>query len=196
MFKFVYLTAGKIRRNRVKSLLVTVPLFVLLNLVFSLVNNLLHSPLFFDSIFTAAGAVCFGPLAGTAVAVFTNIGMELIHGMNGYHWPFMLCSISTALILGFMAKGGFFSRQIHLTVAVLSVALANAVAGTFVAQLFFSGNSGAGIDVLVSAFTETGLSVLSSAFLARLPVNLIDKMIAVYAAFGFSLLPGRTEPVE
>ncbi|MBI9106660.1 MAG: ECF transporter S component [Spirochaetales bacterium] len=189
MSNFVYHINTIVHRNRWKSLLILIPLFAALNLGFSWFNNyILRAPLFFDSIFTAAGAVCFGPLAGTLIAALTNLGMELMYGMAGFHWPFMICSISTALILGFMAKGGYFSKQIHLTLAILAVTVSNALTGSILAYLLFSGNSGVGIDVIVSAFTETGMSVLASAFVARLPANLIDKMIAVYAAFGLKVL--------
>ena len=171
---------------------IIIPVFALLNLGFSAVNTFaFRSPLFLDSFFTVAGAVCFGPVAGLVIAVLTNLGMEVIYGFAGYYWPFMICGISTALITGFMSKRGYFEKQIHLTIAILAVTVSNAILGAFVAYLLFSGDSGVGIDVLVSAFTETGMSVLAASFVARLPANLIDKMIAVYVGFGVMRLLER-----
>lgn len=185
MVSFVYRFIKFFNKGSFINLLILVPLFAALNLGFSWFNNeIIRSPLFIDSIFTAAGAVCFGPLAGTVIAVLTNLGMELLYGFTGYYWPFMICSISTAVILGFMAKGGYFKKQFHLTLAIIAVTLSNALLGAFTSYLLFSGDSGVGIDVLVSAFTETGMSVLAASFFARLPANLIDKMIAVYVAYG------------
>ena len=157
----------------------------MLNTGFSSINNyILRSPLFFDSILTVAGSVCFGPLPGVIIAALTNLGLELIYGCTGSHWPFMICGITTALITGFMAKNGRFGKQIHLTIAILALTLSNALTGAFIAYLLFNGDSGVGIDMLVSAFTDTGMSVLAASFVARLPANLIDKMIAVYAGYG------------
>ena len=192
MSKVVYRISENIERAGWKGLLITVPFFALLNLGFSAVNTYaLRSPLFLDSFFTVAGAVCFGPAAGVIIAVLTNLGMEVIYGFAGWYWPFMVCGISTALITGFMAKKGYFKKQIHLTLAILAITASNALLGAFVAYLFFSGDSGVGIDVLVSAFTETGMSVLAAAFIARIPANLIDKMIAVYVGYGIKVLYDR-----
>jgi len=161
----------------------------LLNLLFSLTNNvLLKSPLFLDSIFTAAGAAVLGPWAGMCIGLLTNLGMEPIYGMTGLYWPFALCNMATGLVIGLMARRGFFARGWHATLAVLIVTFANAILGGFIANLFFSGDTGVQIDHIISAFTETGLSLGSSNFWARIPTNLVDKMLAVYAAFGVRML--------
>ena len=189
----------KIQNAGWKALIIIVPLFAVLNVGLSSVNTYaFRSPLFIDSLFTVGGAVCFGPLPGVIIAVLTNLGMELIYGFTGYYWPFMICGITTALITGFMARKGYFRKQLHLTVAILAVTVSNAVTGAFIAYLLFSGDSGVGIDVLVSAFTDTGLSVLTASFVARLPANLIDKMIAVYAGYGILRLyqRGRGEEIS
>lgn len=156
----------------------------LLNLALSWINNVvLRSPLFLDSIFTALGAAVLGPWAGMAVGLLTNLGMEPMYGMTGYYWPFAVCNMATGLIVGLMSRRGAFSQGWHATAAVVLVTLANALLGGFIANLVFSGDTGVQIDNIVSAFTETGLSLASANFWARIPANLIDKMLAVYAAF-------------
>ncbi len=170
-----------------------VPALALLNLLFSWTNNrVLRSPLFLDSIFTAVGAAILGPWAGMAVGLLTNLGMEPVYGMTGLYWPFAACNMATGLIVGIMARRGAFSRAWHATLAILLVTLANALLGGFIANLVFSGDTGVQIDQIVSAFTETGLSLASANFWVRIPANLVDKMLAVYAAFGVRLfLEGR-----
>lgn len=156
----------------------------LLNLVFSWINNMiLKSPLFLDSIFTAIGAAVLGPWAGMGIGLLTNLGMEPIYGMTGFYWPFAVCNMSTGLIVGFMSRRGAFDQGWHATAAVVLVTLANALLGGFIANLVFSGDTEVQIDNIVSAFTETGLSLFTANFWARIPTNLIDKMLAVYAAF-------------
>lgn len=192
MKRFVDKIIKNINNPGIAVFVIIPPAAAILNLGFSWINSyILHSPLFLDSIFTAVTAVLLGPLPGLITAVLTNAGMELMYGMTGYYYPFAICGISTALILGFMMKGGYFRKQVHVTAAVIAVTLSNALTGTLVAYFLFSGDSGVGIDVIVSAFTETGLSMLASAFLARIPANLIDKMIAIYTAYGIYLLMER-----
>ncbi|NLJ45701.1 MAG: ECF transporter S component [Treponema sp.] len=170
-----------------------VSVLAFLNLLFSWTNNVvLKSPLFLDSIFTAVGASILGPWAGMAVGLLTNLGMEPVYGMTGLYWPFAACNMATGLIVGIMARRGAFSRAWHATLAILLVTLANALLGGFIANLVFSGDTGVAIDHIVAALTETGLSLASANFWVRIPANLVDKMLAVYAAFGVRLfLEGR-----
>ncbi len=164
----------------------------LLNLLFSWTNNvLLQSPLFLDSIFTAIGAAVLGPWAGMGIGLLTNLGMEPVYGMTGLYWPFAACNMATGLVVGLMCRHGAFSRGWHASLAVLTVTFANALLGGFIANLVFSGDTGVQIDHIISAFTETGLSLGSSNFWARIPTNLVDKMLAVYAAFGVRLFLER-----
>ncbi|HAE20981.1 MAG TPA: hypothetical protein DCG47_01475 [Spirochaetaceae bacterium] len=160
-----------------------------LNLLFSWFNNILiKSPLFLDSIFTAIGAALLGPLAGMLIGLLTNIGMEPVYGMTGLYWPFAICNMATGLIMGLMVRRGGFKQGWHVTATVLLVTLANALLGSVVANVVYSGNSGVQIDHIISAFVETGQSLIAASFWARIPTNLIDKMLAVYAAYGLLLL--------
>ncbi len=161
----------------------------LLNMLFSWFNNmLLKSPLFLDSIFTAVGAGLLGPSAGMIIGLLTNLGMEPIYGMTGLYWPFALCNMATGLIVGLVARRGALQQGWQLTATILLVTMANALLGSVIANLVFSGNSGVQIDYIISAFVETGQSLAAASFWARIPTNLIDKMIAVYAAYGLHAL--------
>jgi hypothetical protein len=104
--------------------------------------------------------------------------------------------MATGLVVGLMSRYGVFSRSWHASLVVLAVTFSNAILGGFIANLIFSGDTGVQIDFIISAFTETGLSLFSANFWARIPTNLVDKMIAVYAAFGLRILlvtPGPDE---
>ncbi len=175
--------------------LATVAVLSLFNLLFSWTNNMvLRSPLFLDSIFTAIGAVILGPFGGAGIGLLTNLGMELVYGRTGLYWPFSACNMATGLIIGLMSRKGVFTRSWHASLAVLAVTAANALLGGFIANLVFAGDTGVQIDQIISAFTETGLSLGSANFWARIPTNLVDKMLAVYAAFGVHLFLERQSP--
>lgn len=175
---------NRIERPGFPAAAAAVLVLALLNMGFSWTNNVvLKSPLFLDSIFTALGASVLGPWAGMGIGLLTNLGMEPIYGMTGFYWPFAACNMATGLIVGLMSRKGAFNQGWHATAAVVLVTLANALLGGFIANLVFSGDTGVQIDNIVSAFTETGLSLFTANFWARIPTNLIDKMLAVYAAF-------------
>ena len=156
---------------------------VLLNGLFSFINYSVSSPIFMDSIFTAVAAAVAGPLAGILTGLFTNIFVEIIHGFTGEHFPFALCNMATGLIVGIAAKKGLFNTLLQMTVTVIIVTLANSIIGSIVAVFVYGGITGAYIDYIVSTLVHAGNSILSSAFLARIPANLIDKLIAVQIAF-------------
>jgi len=160
---------------------------IALNLILSFFNNIiLKSPLFLDSIFTAVAAVLYGPVIGMGIGLISNIGMEFIYGFTGIYWPFAMCNLATGLILGLMSRNGYFTKNIHLPLAILAVTFTNVILGSLIAYFVFDGYTLVQIDHIVSALADLGMSISSSTFWARIPSNLIDKMITVYIAFGLS----------
>jgi len=167
------------------------------NLIFSYFNNrVLYSPLFLDSIFTAAAAVLLGPAGGLAAGLLTNIFMEFQYGMTGLYWPFALCNMSTGLIIGVMRNRGLFERMFHIPFVLLIVTLSNAVLGAVVALFLFRGFSGVGIDRIIMVFHNLGQSFTSAVFWTRIPVNFIDKTIAVVPAFFLNRLVCTEKPLK
>lgn len=164
---------------------------LLVLLVFPLTNALLNKlvffttvPLFMDSILTAVAAALFGVLPGLAVAVLTNVFQEAFHGFAGRNLPFALCGAATALIVGLWARRGGFRTLGAAFLASIAVALANSLLGSAIAVFVYGGTTASNIDNLVAAFALVTDSILSAAFLARFPMNLVDKTIAVFAAWG------------
>jgi len=173
-------------------LLLPVVLCTGLNLLFSLLNNaVLRSPLFLDSIFTAAAGALYGPWTGLATGLVTNLAMEPVYGMTGFYWPFAVCNMATGLIVGLAVRRRLFSSGYQVTLIILGVTLANSLLGALVSQLIYRGDTGVPVDYIVSAFTEMGQSLISASFWARIPTNLVDKMISVYAAYALHLLAVR-----
>ncbi len=153
-----------------------------LNMVASFSNMAIGSPLFMDSIATALVGALFGPWAGMLCAFFSHFFMELVRGFNGDYMPFVVCNMATGLIVGLFARQG---KLLYIAFAVLCailVTLANAILGTTVAIFFFGGITGHASDFLVTGFLAAGGSLVSAAFWARVPVNLVDKGLAVAIA--------------
>jgi energy-coupling factor transport system substrate-specific component len=155
----------------------------LLNALMGMGNIAIKSPFFFDSIFTAACGAVFGPAAGALCGLTTHLWLEALHGWDGTWIPFVVCNIATGLIVGFMARGRRLNVILNVLLCAFLVAMANAVLGGMVDFYFFRGVTTHPSDYLVTGLLLAGQSLFSAAFWARIPLNLIDKGIAVSLAF-------------
>jgi energy-coupling factor transport system substrate-specific component len=156
----------------------------IINALLVIVNTRLFLPFFFDSIFTACAGALFGWLPGLLAGCWTNLAYELMFGFPMTMLPFAICNMSTGLIVGLMAGKGLFRTGMHALVAVLLVTASNSILGALIAVYLYGGITGtAAVDYVVVGLLATGRTVLSAAFLARIPANLVDKGIAVISAF-------------
>ena len=165
-----------------------------LNGLFSTINAALSFPFFFDSIWTATIAALFGPVVGVATGILTNFFLEILTGFTLIHYPFGLCNALTGLIVGLMARSGRFRTVNHIVIASLAVTLGNSILGAVIATYLFGGATGIDIDYIMTGLMLAGQSVLTAAFWARIPANLVDKTVAVLTAFLiFRLIQRSTE---
>lgn len=153
------------------------------NIGLNYANNALSLPFFLDSIGTAVVAATAGLLPGLFVAVATNAAIEVVTGFPWIHLPFALCGVATALIVWGFVRSGRFADLGGALVATLAVALANSVLGSIIATFVYGGITSVGVDYLVTGLVAGGRSLVSATFWARVPANLVDKSIAVLAAF-------------
>jgi len=160
------------------------------NVGLSLINTWLNLPFFLDSIGTAVVAAVAGLAPALVVAVGTNLLFEVTYGFTLTHLPFAICGIATVFIVRAFVRSGNFCNVGNVLVAGLAVAMANAILGGIIAAFLFGGVTGVGIDFLVTGLVASGQSLLTASFWARVPANIIDKTIAIFAAY-FSLAPLR-----
>lgn len=177
--KSVDSSKGKLRTTYVAIL---IPLGVAVNLVGGQVASQLKLPLFLDSIGTAIVAAIMGPWVGAVSGVLFNVISSLING-NIMGSLFGLCNIATACVVGYMAKYGRLNKWWEVLIATVGVALLNALIGAPIAVMVYGGIQGSGVDVAVAGFLALGKDIMNAAFLARVPINLVDKGIAVIAAW-------------
>lgn len=159
-----------------------------LNTGLNFINRILDLPFFFDSIGTAAVAALAGIVPGLIAGVLSQLGMELAIFFGdqtpfGTAFPFVLCQFATAGVVGLMVRKKLFSSPLNLAAAILGVTMGNAVIGSFVATFLFGGITLHGSDFLMAGFIIGGQSLLEAAFWSRIPLNLIDKGLAVSVAF-------------
>jgi energy-coupling factor transport system substrate-specific component len=146
------------------------------------VASRLQLPLFLDSIGTAIVAAIMGPFVGAISGVLFNIISSLIGG-NVMASLFGLCNLATAFIVGFMVRFGYFRTVLHAIIATVAVGMANAMIGAPIAVVVYGVIQGSGVDLAVAGLLALGHDILSAAFLARVPINLVDKGIAVIIAW-------------
>jgi energy-coupling factor transport system substrate-specific component len=170
---------GKLRGTYMAIL---IPLGVAINLVGGEVAFRLSLPLYMDSIGTAIIAAIMGPFVGAVLGVLYNV-INAIIGGNMMSALFGICNIATAFVVGFMAKKGKFKTVVHAIIATVGVALANALLGAPIAIVVYGGIQGSGVDLVVAGFLALGNDILNAAFMARVPINLVDKGIAVFVAW-------------
>ena len=174
------------RKNSLLPWLIAPVLGALLNVALNAVNRAFQSPLFLDSILTALVSAVWGLGLGALTAIATQMGMEgllSLDGAGGTAFPFVFCGLATAVIVGTMANTGHFTTLWHLVIAIVAVTMANAVIGALTAVFVFGGITLHDSDFLVTGFLMGGQSLLEASFWGRLPLNLIDKGIAVSLAF-------------
>lgn len=156
---------------------------IAINLLLKNINALINMPFFFDSIATATVAALFGLLPGLLTGIGTNVIQEVFYGFTLTHYPWALCSASTAIIVAVFVRYSSFKTIKDAAIVSLLVTLSNSVLGALIATYIFSGITGVPLDYIVISFITSGQSTLLATFLARLPSNLIDKSISVFVAF-------------
>ena len=177
--KSVDSSKGKLRQTYIA---IMIPLGVAINLVGGQVAGRLGLPIFMDSIGTTIVASIMGPYVGAVSGVLYNVINALIGG-NMLSVLFGLCNIATAFIVGFMTRAGKFQTIPQVIVAIVLVALANAILGAPLSVVVYGGIQGGGVDLVVAGFLAAGQDIASAAFLARVPTNLVDKGIACLIAW-------------
>ena len=163
---------------------IMIPLGVAINYVGGLLNSALGGPLYLDSIGTAVVAAVMGPWVGAISGLLFNIVSALMGG-NMMSALFGICNIGTGLIVGYMTKCGFFEKWWQvLIVANVLVSFWNAATGSPIASVVYGGVDGsAGTSVSIAALQAIGADLVTAGFIARMPINLIDKGIAVLIAW-------------
>lgn len=140
-------------------------------------------PLFLDTIGTLVSTALFGLVPGLITAFVTHLLPFVFSFLVPGYFPWVVCSGSSVLLLWLFMRNGLFHNLIHLVIVILCITLANAITGAIVAVFFYSGITDHPVDYLVTGFLSIGHNLVSAAFWARIPLNLIDKTLAVVITF-------------
>jgi uncharacterized membrane protein len=169
-------------------------------------DEVFHLPLFLDTVFTAAIVFSAGLLPGIVTALLTAALSGLRHGTPEIN-IFVLCSITEVILVWIFRRrfgksqtapaGPAFYSLIAAASSLLLLALSACViisvlGGLIDSALFllvprsrpqFSPEDGFRLGLL-----RNGIPLLWSNILARFPVNLVDRFIVIFGAYGVSRL--------
>lgn len=163
---------------------IMIPLGVAINYVGGLLNTALGGPLYLDSIGTAVVAAVMGPWIGALSGLLYNVVSALIGG-NIISALFGICNIGTGVITGVMVRKGWFEKWWQaLIINNVLVSFWNAATGSPIASVVYGGvDSSIGTSVSIAALQAIGADLVQAGFIARMPINLIDKGIAALIAW-------------
>ncbi len=149
-----------------------------INIVGGTLASALKLPLFLDTIGTILAAVLLGPWLGALTGLLSNIFQGVV--TNPVTIPFALVNGAVGLIVGFIAlKRGFEDYVTPLLVGLI-LAIVAPLIGSPIAVYVFGGLTGGGVDILYGILLGSSERIFSSAFLARIPTNFVDKTISAY----------------
>ena len=159
-----------------------------INIIGGTLNSALKLPLFLDTIGTILAAVLLGPWLGALTGLLSNIFSGIF--TNPVLIPFALVNGVIGLIVGFIALKRGYEDYITPLIIGLILSVAAPLVGSPIAVYVFGGLTGGGVDILYGILLGSSERIFSSAFLARIPTNLVDKLISAYLVlFIYKALP-------
>ncbi|SFH27737.1 energy-coupling factor transport system substrate-specific component [Desulfotomaculum arcticum] len=155
-----------------------IPVGIGINIIGGLLAQTLKLPIFLDSIGTILSAVMLGPWLGALTGLLSNVIQGLF--TDPINIPFGIVNAVIGLVVGYLALKRGFEDYVTPLLAGLILAILAPIIGTPIAVYLFGGVTGGGIDLLYALLLNSGNEIFTSAFLARVPANLVDKLISAY----------------
>jgi uncharacterized membrane protein len=161
-------------------------------------------PVYGDTLFTVTATLAGGLIPGIATGALTNLLIYPLISSVQYSleaYLFALCSVAVALVTWLFSKLLPQRRQKfedHLSVCVVLITLTIAlvvvesVGGGLIASFFANPISGPEA-LLQFSFYQNGLPRIATEMLSRVPVNLLDRPLAVFGGYGAALLVKAAE---
>jgi len=166
-------------------------------LIKSVTQMIPNMPLFMDTIFTVAATFCGGLVPGLIVGLLTNVvssGLASIFTPGiGIRYLYSLCNMATALVVFLFCKKAKMSEMKPLDLALLSilVCLTNSVVGGLISTFLYRTLEMSSPDYIVAEMMLYNIPMPVAAIISRIPINMVDKLIAVVLGYGIARLVGK-----
>ena len=170
-----------------------------LNLLFCSAAIALKLPLFMDTLFTVT-ASCFGWAGGIVAAVSFHAIKFAVHGQTSPRYlpnmVFFLCSLTVVICVRLMlfrkSADGTAERGGSKPLRLLILGIVLALAISFEGGLFYAAIisrtkhilENHAVNMLLYPLMTQNVPIPASSTLISIPVNLVDKTIAVFGGYG------------
>lgn len=180
----------------VKKQIILALIFTPLNILISYLSTVFQFPFFMDMIFVYSASF-YGLPCGIIVGAGTSLFISIFVQHTIKHSLSAICCITGSIFTWLLITRyrDFESKvmlSIRLMVLVFLSTIVISLEGSLIYYFFFSNtvvqNENSTVMFLIYTLVLQDFGLIISAFLARLPVNLSDKAIAVFAGFGIYLL--------
>ena len=167
-------------------------IFTPLNILVSYLSTFFQFPFFMDMIFVYAASF-FGLPCGLIVGVSSSFFNAVVVQHSIRHVLYAVCCITGTLLTWlFITKQKTFENKVFFLIRLSLLFFVSTVVisfeGSLIYSIFFSRtevkNENSTVLFLTYTLVLQNFGLILSAFLARLPVNLFDKALAVFGGFG------------
>ena len=158
-------------------------------------QDVLQTPLFFDTIFMIAALFAFGPVAAfVEYLLFISlvcVKLVFLYGKTDYVYIYSLSALTIiAVTWFFIRKKENLKKDVNITAlyiltAAIMAGIACSLVSGFISYFTYGLNQKDWtFDHIIFAFNGEYLNFLTSAILGRIPVTILDRIITTFAGFG------------
>jgi energy-coupling factor transport system substrate-specific component len=167
-----------------------IPFAIAINLVIGQLVNVLHLPIFLDSIGTVLVAVLCGPWAGALTGILANVVGGLV--LDPGFLPFAPVAGIIGFVAGWLAIAGWFKKWWLVALAGMVITLALSVVASPIKIAVYGGITPNAVGVLTAYLVATGQDFLQSVLTVIVFSNLADKILTNFIVFFILIgLPSR-----
>ena len=191
---------GNTNSKRVFKLIVLCTLADVLNIVSAFIfYDVLHIPLFMDTIFTVAITFYYGLAPGLVVAVLYNVLAAIVRlergiGFQPFNMLFGICGALIALVTWIFArrKAEFKINATITCLYLLLIALCSSFVVIFSSGIidfvrlsyFDTHDMVAPIREFTESFVHQKFSLLASCIFGQIPISFTDRLITTFLGYG------------
>ncbi|MEN3041786.1 MAG: ECF transporter S component [Fervidobacterium sp.] len=171
------------------AVLVLIPVAVGINYAGKFFAEALKLPLWLDSIGTILAAMLAGSIVGGLSGAINNIIYGLTAGPISFIYA--LTSVGIGVAAGLLHKAKMFDNIAKTIISGLIIAFVATVISVPLNVIFWEGQTGnVWGDALFGFLKSKGYNIWVASFFDELVVDLVDKLLSVFIAFGiFKTLP-------
>lgn len=168
---------------------VLIPVAVGINYAGKFFAEALKLPLWLDSIGTIIAALLAGPAVGAISGAINNVIYGLTVGPISF--VYALTSIGIGVAAGLLYKAKMFENAFRALISGIIIALVATIISVPLNVVFWGGQTGnIWGDALFAFLREKNVNLWIASFFDELVVDLVDKILSVFIAFGiFKALP-------